>query len=351
MGLNEHRERTVAIPRADGPPDGARDVAAAERRPSGLGAIIVPILLAIVLLPLTALLLRASEPGTLTTPSMGPLGTHAALLAAGSFICLGGLAWWYRARTTRPDDWGPVPHPTIGARLDVAISALLALAAIVTPITLLVLGGHGTPHLPKPRPVATPSVTRLHTITPPTPRASAPSQRHSTGSLAFLQPVITALAVIVVVAVVLAILWSIGRIFGWWHRDAVLAPGTPLDAEDDDALSEAVEAASGELRRLTDVRAAIIGCYAVMEATLRGAGVPRLAADSPEELLARAAAAGAIDTPAAAELTQLFREARYSTHPLTEHHRDAAAAALGTIRANLRERADAAANAWAEAAP
>ncbi len=42
---------------------------------------------------------------------------------------------------------------------------------------------------------------------------------------------------------------------------------------------------------------------------------------------------------AAAALTALFREARYSTHPMDAGHRDRAAAALAEIADGLRARA------------
>lgn len=342
MGLNKQRERTGTG--ADAPHDGA-----SRRGLSALGFALAPVAVAAVLLPLTALFLRAAAPGKVNESTAGPLGAHAALLAVISFVVLGGLAWWFRRRTARPDDWGPVRHDGVGARLDAAIGALLIVATIATPLALFVYGGRGTLRPPPRQPPPPPHRIRPLPVPVQTPPATRPT-RPSTDSLGFLHGLVVVLAVILVVAIVGAILWSIGRVFGWWHREAVDSPGAVMDIEEDEALSDAVDAAAGELRRLEDVRAAIIACYAAMEASLRAAGVPRLAADSPEELLARAAGSGTVDTPAAAELTHLFGEARYSTHPLTERHRDSAAAALGTIRANLRERGEQAAGAWAEAA-
>ncbi|MYS44741.1 DUF4129 domain-containing protein, partial [Streptomyces sp. SID5998] len=59
--------------------------------------------------------------------------------------------------------------------------------------------------------------------------------------------------------------------------------------------------------------------------------------DSPQDLLERAVADG-LPPRAAAELTALFREARYSTHPMDGGHRDRAAAALAEIAHDLRSR-------------
>ena len=73
-----------------------------------------------------------------------------------------------------------------------------------------------------------------------------------------------------------------------------------------------------------------------MEASLASAGAARRAADTPEELLLRAYRDGFLRTQAASGLTELFREARFSTHPLGQVERDAAAAALWQIRRDLR---------------
>lgn len=55
-------------------------------------------------------------------------------------------------------------------------------------------------------------------------------------------------------------------------------------------------------------------------------------------LLERAVAGGLPTGAAAAALTALFREARYSTHPMDGSHRDRAAAALTEIADGLRSR-------------
>ncbi len=52
-----------------------------------------------------------------------------------------------------------------------------------------------------------------------------------------------------------------------------------------------------------------------MEDSLASAGTARAAAETPDELLTRAAASGVIHGEAAASLTGLFYEARFSTHP------------------------------------
>jgi Domain of unknown function (DUF4129) len=84
-------------------------------------------------------------------------------------------------------------------------------------------------------------------------------------------------------------------------------------------------------------RAAIIACYAAMERGLAHApGAVPLESDTPSEVLARAVDHHAVFTSGATELVQLFIEARFSPHVMTEVHRDSAVAALQDVLADLR---------------
>ncbi|TDT95510.1 uncharacterized protein DUF4129 [Streptomyces sp. 846.5] len=113
-----------------------------------------------------------------------------------------------------------------------------------------------------------------------------------------------------------------------------------LEPEDDDGavLGDAVRAGRTALQG-EDVRAAVIACYAAMEESLIAGGVRRHAADSPADLLRRASEAGLLAGLAPHQLAGLFREARYSTHPMAESDLREARAALDEISALLAERA------------
>jgi hypothetical protein len=87
-----------------------------------------------------------------------------------------------------------------------------------------------------------------------------------------------------------------------------------------------------------------------MERRLADRGTARGAADTPDELLARAVAAGTVRGGAAARLTALFYEARFSTHPLGASQRDAASAALDELAGELAAKPEPAAKAAAAAA-
>jgi len=84
-------------------------------------------------------------------------------------------------------------------------------------------------------------------------------------------------------------------------------------------------------------REAIIACYAAMEQALAGAPTTApQASDTPSEVLARAVTTGALSAGTATPLVEVFAEARYSTHVMTEEHRRTAEQALRSVLAELR---------------
>ena len=106
------------------------------------------------------------------------------------------------------------------------------------------------------------------------------------------------------------------------------------------ALAGALQAAEARLvAHPADARAAIVAAYRAMashlDAQLARSGGGALASDTPTELLARAVAARLVSSGPAAELTELFREARFSRHPMGAGERARAEAALAAVRAEL----------------
>jgi len=127
-----------------------------------------------------------------------------------------------------------------------------------------------------------------------------------------------------------------------WRGFRRKAPGAAFEPEasasdDESDLREAVESGRSALRRFDDAKAAIIACYVAMEESLAGAGAARAVADTPDELLARAAGRGLVRTGAAARLTALFYEARFSSHPMPLAQRDEAQQALAELAGSLRD--------------
>jgi Domain of unknown function (DUF4129) len=179
--------------------------------------------------------------------------------------------------------------------------------------------------------------TRPTALPPPLRRKGLPKLPPHTGGggSGFHLPLGPILYGLLVVALVAAVAISI-----WWSARLRL-PAAPLVIEDvrTAELREAVAEGRAALAGVDDARAAIIACYVAMERSLAARGTARGAADTPDELLARAVAAGAVRGGAAGRLTALFYEARFSTHPLGSGQRDAASAALAELAAELAARA------------
>ena len=102
-----------------------------------------------------------------------------------------------------------------------------------------------------------------------------------------------------------------------------------------DALAGAVDVAGEELGRHDDERTAILAAYRAMESQLAAAGAVRRPSDTPTDYLRRAVATAHVSRGAAGRLTDLFREARFSTHPMPPGSRDDAARALARVAADL----------------
>jgi hypothetical protein len=141
-----------------------------------------------------------------------------------------------------------------------------------------------------------------------------------------------ALLVVVLLAGVAVSIWWARRL-----RPAIALRADEVIAEDPEQLREAVESGRSALRTVDDARAAIIACYLAMETTLAERGTARGAAGTPGELLTRATEAGLVRGTAAGQLTSLFYEARFSSHPLGHQQRDAAERALDELAADLAE--------------
>ncbi len=153
----------------------------------------------------------------------------------------------------------------------------------------------------------------------------APGGPSPAGSPEGLLPLLLGMAVVLAIALTVAVL----------HRRAPVAGTEEPDAADADVtLAGAVVAAEQAMERHDDTRAAIIAAYREMAARLSPAAGNR-ASDTPTELLDRAVAAGLVSRSAALELTELFREARFSRHALAPTARGAAEAALARVSAEL----------------
>jgi hypothetical protein len=256
------------------------------------------------------------------------------VFALGSLFGIGTLiaATKYRTHTRTTE-----VHTTALDRLRTATVAVMFAAAVLVPFTLIVLhknNDSGMDAFPYTVPTDGGASRSAAYPAPPVPQPSkAHGGLHIDFGVLLLILVIIAMAVALAAAVVLAL--SLIRNTPPQGAISSAAPA-PESGIEDEALAEALAAGRSALDG-DDARAAIIACYAAMEDSLADAGVARETADSPTDLLRRATARDAVDRSAAAALTDLFREARYSTHPMHDGHLAAARGALDTITASITE--------------
>ena len=276
-------------------------------------------------LPLTLLVILglAGLRGAVTTPRWnGPLRHDGLVIGLALEVILGVLLLLTHRRRARAMRGG-VPVNDVAAKLRGFLLLVLGAGMIAVAVAIffslhLHLGGSVQP-------------APTFTVKPIPKRKPRPQGAQPGGS--FHVPVTVILYVLLVVLLVAAVLLSI-----WWSRRFGPSFGGRTSgflAEDPEDLREAVESGRLALRTVDDARAAIIACYVAMETSLAERGAARAVADTPDELLARATASGLVRGTAAARLTALFYEARFSSHPLGRGQRDAAEQALDELAAAL----------------
>jgi Domain of unknown function (DUF4129) len=154
-----------------------------------------------------------------------------------------------------------------------------------------------------------------------------PSGRASGGTSGFVVPSWLPWTVLGIVAMGVVV----GGIVLWVRRPQRSAP--PPEAN---ATRAAVDAAIDALDSEADPRSAVIAAYGAMQRTLGEHGVVRSPTEAPREYLQRVLVATQANEAEATTLTGLFEEARYSTHPIPERLREAALAALRSLRGRVR---------------
>ncbi|PJK18708.1 hypothetical protein CSX11_29880 [Mycobacterium goodii] len=151
-----------------------------------------------------------------------------------------------------------------------------------------------------------------------------------------LRPLLVAGAIMLLLIAIGTILRARRRAaYPHWVDDRPVVTVPPKSPEKLVRATELGLAEIGDLSR--DPRTAIIACYAAMEQGLTYApGAVPQESDTPSEVLERAVAQHALSADAATELVDLFAEARFSPHVMTETHREAAVTALRRVHADLR---------------
>ena len=117
-----------------------------------------------------------------------------------------------------------------------------------------------------------------------------------------------------------------------------LKRGQGAHAEDASALGRTVRATIAALESERDPRRAILRAYAHMEQAFRSVEIVRAPDETASEFLGRTMRQLPVSASAAAALTERFEEVRYSTHQITETHREQALASLHRVERELGER-------------
>jgi hypothetical protein len=210
-------------------------------------------------------------------------------------------------------------------------------AGVVVAVALVVAAtGPSVPVLS--RPASTVSFTEVPTTTelspPPTvsPATSFPDLPPSTPSplWGLLVQVVIALVAIGVLAVLAQVVIAVLR------RPTVLRHDEPVfeaPAVPEELLAGA--RAGIDLLLAGEPRNAIVAAWLSLETSAAATGLPRDPAETSTEYTARVIGTWAVDRDRLAELASLYREARFSVHPLVEAHRERAVADLRVLLADL----------------
>ena len=192
---------------------------------------------------------------------------------------------------------------------------------------------------------------RRYVFEPPTPIASPSDGSTPAGNLREVTKGIKPIAdlswlgdliatgtlLLVCIAVLLGLRWL------WLHRWH--PPEQPEEVDFDVLPGRVAESISrdrdAQLGAVTEgsPRNGIVACWLRLQASVQEAGVPPRPSDTAAEFVQRTLRSLDLDPRAIASLAALYREARFSEHPVGEDARAAARAALETLHADLASRA------------
>lgn len=117
-----------------------------------------------------------------------------------------------------------------------------------------------------------------------------------------------------------------------------------LDVEPDE-LALLLAATSPEQRHRVlqegDPRNGVVACWVALEDAAERGGLPREPAETSAEFTARVLRAWSVPPEVVRTLAELYREARFSRHPVTEAMREQAVAALAVVHDAVRIRVEA----------
>lgn len=146
---------------------------------------------------------------------------------------------------------------------------------------------------------------------------------------------------VVLGALLLLLLWllvasAMSLIRRWQELRRVRREG-PLPEVDDAVLDSVAQATRRQQQRILEGTPsnAIVACWVDLEHAVAAAGVERRPSETSAELTIRVLDALDVDRSALRALGALYREARFSAHPLTEQERASARDALAALHRSL----------------
>ena len=227
-----------------------------------------------------------------------------------------------------------------GVRVRALLPALVVLGLLVLvwaastgPVRMLGTTGArpAEPAVPSGRPSAT-----------PTPSDDMPTYRELTRGVRATAD-LSWIGQLVAYTVLLAVCFAGYLLARSLWRNRWRRPEKPADVDfnpaPDGPVGEAlVRDAAGQLAAVEvgGPRDGIVACWLRLEEVVASSGVPLHAAETSTELATRVLHTLDVDPRAVAGLAELYREARFSEHPMTEASRAQARAALRTLHEDLR---------------
>lgn len=218
--------------------------------------------------------------------------------------------------------------------------ALAALGLVVVAVASLSNG---------PRPfsasTATPTVETSQPARSSGPNDAAtpepdPTESHSPDAVASIFGLISVLAEIAAVLIAMFVIGAMvtGSRWGGRHTGGRRgSPATPFQPPTDEVLADAINRGLAELMRGSPSDA-IVNCWRHVEEAAVSAGVELHASDTAGELADRIVITFGAPGEALGHLAGLYREARFSTHTMTEQARADAGRCLRDIQRDLRVR-------------
>ena len=298
----------------------------------------------VVMLVVAAVALRGYLPGAeRAAPREQPTNGAASLLAVVALVTASlviiAIAIIARLRDRRPVPAraGGLPESFRGSGMRltwrfwlIGLGALIVWLLIV--LLLVRLGAPQGSDQPAPDPAPSTAPRSDGTAQPP------PSPPPQQDGRVFTYLAVTTVAFIVLVAAASAVASRMQRRLARTYpvADATSGPANPVSGPE--SLARAAELGLAEIGDLSrEPRAAIIACYAAVERGLANApGAVPQDSDTPSEVLARAVEHHALRADNAAQLVELFTEARFSPHVMNEGHRETAVRVLRLVLEELR---------------